>query len=156
MLQLERISLLAARRSAAIPGGPLQPADRSALAQTYISCETRDGIYGERFRRAALADLVRLAVIDDKVEDGSLHLLRLTPLAWCRPDFETRFDDMPTLFGPVGLRFGLSRDSRTLNVSFEPSWRNRPQSVFLNVPPLEGLERVVVNGRAMRARPGET
>ena len=124
--------------------------------QTYISCETRDGIYGNVFAAPLLADLVRLAVIDDEVEEGSLHLLRLTPLPWCRPDFETRFDHMPTLFGPVSLRFGLSGDSRTLNVSFEPRWRDKPQAVFLTVPPLDSLERVVLNGRSMRARPGET
>ena len=124
--------------------------------QTFISCETRDGIYGNVFSAPLRPILVRLAVIDDEVEDGSLHLLRLAPQAWFRPEFETRFDNMPTLFGPLSLRFGLSGDSRTLNVSFEPRWRDRPQFVFLTVPPLEGLEKVVLNGRAMRARPGET
>jgi len=124
--------------------------------QTFISCETRDGIYGNVFAAPLLADLVRLAVIDDELEPGRLHLLRLVPKAWLRPDFRTRFERMPTLFGPVSLSFSLSADRQTIKVDFIPRWRSAPQSVLLTVPPLAGLEKVILNGRTLSARPGQT
>ena len=76
-----------------------------------------------------------------------LHLLRFCPHAWISPDEETRFERMPTEFGPVDLRFRLSEDGRTLNLTFRGDWREKPRRLVLHTPQLPGLERIVVNGR---------
>ena len=122
--------------------------------QTCISCETREGIYGNVFATPLLADLVRLAVVDDQLEAGALHLLRLAPLAWIKDDFETRFDNLPTEFGPVSLDFRLEAGGKTLAVAYGNNYREKPGRVVLHVPPLPGLREVAVNGRTFKAQPG--
>ncbi len=72
------------------------------------------------------------------------------PDSWARTIFET----MPTQFGPVSLRFRLRDRSRTLDVAFEPRFRNAPSRVMLHIPPLAGLQRVVVNGESRPVQPG--
>lgn len=123
--------------------------------QTYVSCESRHGIYGTVFTSVVLADLVRLAVIDEAISEDELHLLRLVPRAWLRADRITRFDNLSTEFGPVTLRFGLQDEGRRLEVSFAPQFRQRPKKVMLHVPPLAGLEQVSINGRVVKAAPGD-
>ncbi|MBN2289460.1 MAG: hypothetical protein JXQ83_09025, partial [Candidatus Glassbacteria bacterium] len=123
--------------------------------QSYISCETRHGIYGNVFAVPLLADLVRLSVVDDQLVEGELHLLRLVPLAWLKSDFETRFENMPTGYGPVSVSFRISGDRKALEASCRAGFRHQPGKVLLHVPPLPGLEKVVVNGRAVKASPGE-
>ena len=122
--------------------------------QTYISCETREGIYGNVFATPLLADLVRLAVVDDQLETGTLHLLRLAPLAWLKEDIQTRFDNLPTEFGPVSLDFRLEAGGKTLAVAYGNNYREKPGRVVLHVPPLPGLREVAVNGRTFKAQPG--
>ena len=122
--------------------------------QTYISCETRHGIYGNIFASPLLVDLVRLAVIDDRIAENELHLLRLAPLAWLKPDFETRFEKMPTEFGPVTISFKLGRQGKALELSYLPGFRQRPQKVVLHVPDLPGLKRLTLNGSPLRVEPG--
>lgn len=114
---------------------------------TYISCEHRDGIQGNLFATSLAFDLTRLAVIDDQIKENELHLLRICPLAWVTSSKETVFDKMPTIFGPVNLRFKKSADSKVLYVKFTSEWRYKPRSVVLHVPPVPGLEAVMVNGK---------
>lgn len=119
-----------------------------AISQnTYISCEHREGIQGNLFAFPLAFYLAKLSVIDDQIADGDLHLLRFCPHAWISPDEETRFERMPTEFGPVDLRFRLSEDGRTLNLTFRGDWREKPRRLVLHTPQLPGLERIVVNGR---------
>jgi hypothetical protein len=73
--------------------------------------------------------------------------VRLTPLAWLSRDEQTRFDNMPTEFGPVTLRWQLSRDGGTLNVDYTPRFRRTPKTVFLHVPAAPELTMLRVNGR---------
>jgi hypothetical protein len=124
-------------------------------SQTYVSCETRHGIYGTVFACVLLTDLVRLSVIDDTISEDELHLLRLVPKAWLKADRATRFENMPTEFGPVSVRFQLADSSKTLKVNFAPRWRHRPGRVLLHVPPIKGLKQVVVNGQQMETGPGQ-
>ncbi|MEA2062271.1 MAG: hypothetical protein U9P14_01115, partial [Gemmatimonadota bacterium] len=121
--------------------------------QTYISCETRHGIYGNIFASPLLVDLVRLSVIDDEIAENELHLLRLVPLAWLRTDFETKFESMPTEFGPVTIRFKLTGDRKALEVFFSSGFRIQPKKIVLHVPPVEGLAEVIINGRPVEAVP---
>jgi hypothetical protein len=96
-----------------------------------------------------VASAVRLAVVDDQIAENELHLLRLCPLAWLRPDYLTRFENMPTEFGPVTLKLTLQGDSKTLKVLYEPKYRERPAKVVLHIPPVAGLNRIVLNDKTL-------
>ena len=115
----------------------------SLSRQTFTLCETRGGITGVT---PALLPfwLMRLAVIDDQLAEGELHLLRLAPLAWFTEEQETVFADVPTEYGPVSLRWRLEGD--TLQVSFTPRFRGPTPRMRLHRPPLAGVRRACVNG----------
>ncbi len=87
--------------------------------------------------------LARLAVVDDQIQEGSLHLLRMTPAAWLEGNGST-FERLPTEFGPVSI--DVRRSSETLYVDFAPEFRSAPESVVLHVPPVAGLAAAIVNG----------
>jgi hypothetical protein len=116
--------------------------------QTYTPCETRGGI-------TALTPclpqmhLARLAVIDDEIRAGELHLLRLVPLAWLKPGKTVRFEKMPTLFGPVSLTFEMAKDGRTLEVAFKPQFREQPKRIVLHIPPMPALKSIKFNGKKL-------
>jgi hypothetical protein len=118
--------------------------------QTYVNCEHRNAMYGNVFAAPLATWCLRQSVIDDQIEPGTLHLLRLVPLAWLSKTEQTIFDNMPSEFGPVDLRFGLSADGKTLNISFTGHWRIKPAKVILHLPPSPGLEQVSINGRSIR------
>jgi hypothetical protein len=118
--------------------------------QTHISCETRGGITENVFSVTLGVDLVRRAVIDDELEPATLHLLRLVPLAWCSQSEQTRFENMPTEFGPVTLKWQLIDGGKTLELSYLPRFRREPQAVVLHVPPLAGIDAVTINGHKHR------
>lgn len=123
--------------------------------QTWTSCETRGGITGNVFASPLGIYLARLAVIDDQLRDGELHLLRLTPLAWLKPGDKCRFDKLPTEFGPVTLHTRVSKDGKTLTINWRPYFRAQPKKVILHIPPMPGLETVLVNGDAVQAKGGK-
>ena len=116
--------------------------------QTYTVCETRGGITGCTHWLPSVL-LARLAVIDDQIAEGELHLLRLMPLAWLKAGTPARFENMPTEFGPVTLRVERTGNGSALSVSFTPQFKTRPARVVLHVPPAQGLERVLWNGRSL-------
>ena len=123
--------------------------------QTSVSCETRGGITENVFASALAVDLARLSTVDDTLEPGNLHLMRLTPLAWISASEQTRFENMPTEFGPVTLKWQLASDGRTLNVEYAPNFRRAPGSVLLHVPPLTAMKNVIVNGTEHAADGGK-
>jgi hypothetical protein len=47
----------------------------------------------------------------------------------------------------VDLKFKSSDDGKSLEVSFSGKWRHKPQRIVLHAPPIEGLEKIVVNGK---------
>ncbi len=122
--------------------------------QTQISCETRGGITGTVFAAPLAIHLARLAVIDDEVEAGELHLLRLMPLAWLKPGAEGIFDAVPTIFGPVTLRTKVTKDGQTLAVTYKAKFRSAPGKVLLHLPPMPGLKTVMVNGKKLTTKNG--
>jgi hypothetical protein len=124
--------------------------------QTHIACETRGGITENVFSNTLAVDLVRLAVVDDEIEPGTLHLMRLTPLVWVSANEQTRFENMPTDFGPVTLKWQLTDEGRKLRIFYAPKFRRPPQAVLLHVPPVAGLQKVNINGRERAAKPGES
>jgi len=113
--------------------------------QTFISSEHRHGMYSMMVTAAHAVWCIRQSVVDDQLVDGELHLLRLMPLSWLEPGFETVFEDMPTVFGPISLRITLP-DKRTLRVEQTAEWWERPKQVILHVPPAVGVDQLVVNG----------
>jgi hypothetical protein len=122
---------------------------------TSIGCEHRGGIGGTLFSVCLPIDLARLAVIDDQIKADELHLLRLVPLAWLKTDMQTKFERMPTEFGPVTLRFQLQQAGKQLTVSVENRFRRAPKQIILHVPPLDALREVAVNGKFFQARAGD-
>jgi hypothetical protein len=113
--------------------------------QTYSGCETRHGITAI-CPASPTPYLARLAVIDDQIKEGELHLLRLAPLAWLRTDATATFENMPTEFGPVSLTAKLAPDGKELRVTFADRFRITPTRIMLHVPPVEGLKRITLNG----------
>ncbi|MBN1418030.1 MAG: hypothetical protein JXP34_04600 [Planctomycetes bacterium] len=121
--------------------------------RTYIACETRGGVTGLAGHIGIYA--VRLAAIDDLVDPEALHLLRLVPLAWLRSDRETRFENVPTIFGPVDLRFGLAEGGRSLRVAFAHRFHHPPRRILIHIPPVAEVEELIAGGRSSPARAGQ-
>jgi len=117
--------------------------------QTYSMCETRHGITGV-CPCALPAYLARLAVADDQIKEGELHLLRLAPLAWLRTDAAATFENMPTEFGPASLSVKLSPDGKELRVTFADRFRIAPKRIMLHAPPVKGLKRITLNGKSLK------
>lgn len=113
--------------------------------QTYTVCETRGGVSGLA-TATNMTYAARLAVVDDQIEPGELHLLRLFPLAWLAGE-GSRFESLPTEFGPVSLRVSLVARERELVVEWSASFGIRPRRLVLHVPPVPGLRAARVNGR---------
>jgi len=124
--------------------------------QTHISSEHRGGISGTQFVAGLAVYLVRLAAIDDKIENNSLHLLRLAPLAWVTSEMKTQFLNMPTEFGPISVSFQLSEDMKTLTVDIDADFRRKPDKVVLHIPPVKEIKRAVINGKSTSVKPWDT
>jgi hypothetical protein len=119
--------------------------------QTYTVCESRGGMTSGIFWIPAF-DVARQAVIDDQLEEGKLHLLRLCPLAWLEGK-GSNFENMPTRFGPVDLKARLS--GSRLDVTFSlrphsPTPDTQRLSPVLHVPPIPGLKSITLNGRPLK------
>jgi hypothetical protein len=119
--------------------------------QTFINCEHRNAMYGNVFVAPLMTWCLRQSVIDDQLAAGELHLLRMVPLAWVSDQQDTIFENMPTEYGPVSLKFKMSADRKKIDVSFSARWRVHPQKIVLHVPPLESLKTIRINGKNFRA-----
>jgi hypothetical protein len=118
-----------------------------ALSQnTYISCEHRHGIQGNLFVGPTASFLAKLAVVDDRIADGQLHLLRLCPSAWITGQGVV-IENLPTQYGPVDLSFRRSADGKTLEVDFSGKWRGKAPKTILHGAAFAGIERIVINGK---------
>jgi hypothetical protein len=115
--------------------------------QTFINCEHRNAMYGNVFVAPLMTWCLRQSVIDDQLEAGELHLLRMVPLAWISDKEETLFENMPTEYGPVSLRFEKSADGRRMEVSFSAHWRIHPRKIVVHPPPLDSLKTIRINGK---------
>jgi hypothetical protein len=115
--------------------------------QTFISSEHRHGMYGLMVTAAHAIWCMRQAVVDDMIVPGELHLLRLMPTAWLERGFETVFENMPTVYGPVTLRLSLPGDGHTLRIEQSADWWEQPGRVVLHLPLLPGVERITLNGK---------
>lgn len=118
----------------------------SLSRQSFWSVEERHNMRGLNLNLQCYA--LRLAVIEE--ENDTLHLMKMMPLAWLSPEREVIFDKMPTEFGPVSLRAGLSRDRQTLKVQFKPQFREAPRRTLLHIPPVPGLKKIVSNGQPLK------
>jgi hypothetical protein len=92
--------------------------------------------------------MLRNAVLDDQVEPGHLHLLRLCPLAWLDAGQETVFERLPTQYGTATVRFRPSADGSELTVttSLQSHPGVAPPTVVVHVPPDPRLRQLVVDG----------
>jgi len=127
----------------------------SMSRQTAIGCEHRGGVSGTLFSVPLPIELMRLSVIDDQLEPGRLHLLRLVPLAWLSAERPTTFARIPTEFGPVTVSWQLQDGGRRLALTVAPHFRHVPDRILLHIPPLVGLCEVELDSRVLAVRPGE-
>jgi len=58
---------------------------------------------------------------------------------------------MPTVYGPVSLRWRLSQDEKRLDLSFTGAWREAPRKIVLHPPPSHRLGKIQVNGKSYSA-----
>jgi hypothetical protein len=58
---------------------------------------------------------------------------------------------MPTEYGPVSVRIQRQTTANSLSVQFTSRFRQAPKTVWLHVPPVEGVTQVIFNGRAWAA-----
>jgi hypothetical protein len=119
--------------------------------QTFSGCEHRHGIWSLPAPGALMFYAMKLSVIDDALNPDELHLLRLVPKAWVKRDYRTRFENIATEFGPVDLSFKLSEDGQALDVTFSGDWHHKPGRVVLHAPPIDGLSKMIVNGKEQPA-----
>lgn len=122
--------------------------------QTKTVCESRGGITGRITHADTPFYLARLAVVDDIIADNELHLLRICPLAWISSETETKFEKMPTAYGPVSLRWQLSDNREVLRLDYTPQFHQQPEKVLLHVPPVDGLKLISINGKEHRVKKG--
>jgi hypothetical protein len=119
--------------------------------QTFVNCEHRHAMYGNVFAAPLMTWSLRQSVIDDQLAAGELHLLRLVPNAWVSSTEQTAFENMPTEYGPVDLKWRLSPDGKQLDVSFAGRWRQKPAKVVFHAPPIPGVTNILVNGEPIAA-----
>lgn len=118
---------------------------------TFVSSEHRNAIYGNVFSQPIITWSLIHAVIDDDLVPGELQLLRFCPQAWLSSAEKTVFENVPTQYGPVTLRFGLDRRGN-LDISVKGRWHQKPPKIVITPPPLPGVRSATVNGRS--AQPG--
>ncbi|MFB6718993.1 hypothetical protein ACFCV3_02490 [Kribbella sp. NPDC056345] len=111
--------------------------------QTYIPFEHRGGMSASLGTHATIFSLMRLAVVDDSLSETDLNLLRLCPMAWLATGQDTVFDKMPTVYGPVSLKFRRTGNTQ-LTLTWTAAWRTKPQRLLVHAPP--GFTTIVVNG----------
>jgi hypothetical protein len=117
--------------------------------QTFTVCETRGGITGLTPCLPAYYG-ARMAVLDDQIAPRELHLLRLVPLAWLRSERKLAFTNMPTIFGRANLSAQLDQSRRVLELTWRTRFRTTPGRVVLHVPPVNGLDRITLNGKDLK------
>jgi hypothetical protein len=117
--------------------------------QTFSCVESRHAQFGMGPQYQCFL-MARLAVIDDMIAENELHLLRITPLAWLSNEKWTVFENIPTVFGPVKLRFKLVDNGKVLLVNFKHEFRNMPDRICLHIPPVSSLETVKFEDSIMK------
>ena len=80
--------------------------------QTFSVCEERGGMLSATHWMPTILHL-RNAVVDDQLQAGELHLLRMMPLAWLDTKQESVFEKMPTMYGPVTVKVKLADGGKT-------------------------------------------
>lgn len=121
--------------------------------KTYTACETRGGITGLVGHIGIYA--VKLCVVDDFIEPDALHLLRMAPKAWLKTGYLARFENIPTIYGPVTVNFQLTNEGETLKLDFTTDYHHPPKKVMLHVPPLPNIKKVTINNQPFKAKSGE-
>ena len=119
--------------------------------QTHIGCETRRGITAVGGHIGICA--IRLSVVDDLVELNVLHV-RLVPQAGLVPGRPTRFDRIPTVFGPVSVRLEMSEAGSALRIEYGCSLHHRPAKVVLHVRSVESILSDRIKGKSYETSRG--
>jgi hypothetical protein len=96
----------------------------------------------------ASAEFIRLAVHLIELDRGDeLHLLEGFPRAWAGPGMVTRFNGVPTPFGPLHLSLGVDDSGKTATLEFKALAQNC-QAVVVHLP--DGTTRRLAPNQAGR------
>ncbi len=99
------------------------------------------GWFSAKFRAALRNMLVR-------EEDNDLHLLSVVSPEWLKTGQEIRVRRAPTNFGPVEFTLRVVSESEA-QLTFEPSFRSRPQRVLVHIPWFVQLREVRADGQPL-------
>lgn len=90
--------------------------------------------------------MLKHMLVDEERDHDTLILLRACPAAWLEAEEGVRFDDIPTRWGPVGLRARRRGDTTDVRLRLDFGER-RPWLLFVRLAlPEGGVRSVTVNG----------
>lgn len=98
-----------------------------ASRQNFVSCETREGVFGNVFSHGLALMLLRMSVLHEVGDE--LHLLKMAPAALLR-DFEWK--NVPTWFGEVSISGRY--EAGVLHLDYRPPTRSKPKRTVLHLP----------------------
>lgn len=113
-----------------------------ASRQNFVSCETREGIFGNTFSHRLALMLTRASIVHEEAD--TLHLLRMTPLAFFR-DGGFRWENVPTWFGEISITARHDVRRKILHIDYTSPTRTRSNRTILHLPPIDCA--VLLNGR---------
>ncbi len=90
---------------------------------------------------ACINNLLRSMLIRES--QNNLHLFSAISPDWVKPGDKIVVKNAPTYYGTVNLS-AISTDNG-INISFEPNWREPPDSVILHMPFFADIKSVVIN-----------
>ncbi|MCK4365470.1 MAG: hypothetical protein KAW45_05425 [Thermoplasmatales archaeon] len=96
---------------------------------------------------ASINNLLRRMLIRES--QNKLHLFSAISPEWVKPGDKIEVLNAPTYFGMVNLS-AISTDNG-INISFEPNWRELPDSVILHMPFFAEIKSVVINDMIISA-----
>jgi hypothetical protein len=114
--------------------------------QSFVSCETREAVFGNCFTHGTALMLMRMAVVNESAD--ALHLLRMAPLAFFE-DGGFQWKNVPTWFGPISISARYDEPRKRLEIRYAPPTRSSPKKTCLHLPPFEALSSVTCNGRQL-------
>lgn len=112
--------------------------------RNFVSCETREAVFGNGWSTGTALSLMRLSTIEETPEE--LHLLRMTPLAFFAG---TGFlwKNVPTWFGEITIGGRHDESTRVLEIEYRGPTRGAPtRGIHFHIPPLPVVSRIFVNG----------
>lgn len=110
----------------------------------FSDIETRNGMFATNFSTPVTFHHFRNGII---YENGNiLDLLRMLPAAWVKPGDVFEFMDVPTYFGPMGIKVANSNSGKEMDIDLQLPSRNSPEKIYLNIPVFINVGKILLDG----------